>query len=80
MNLKKIALSLKQEQKKFAIYLSGGDTVFSNKLSFTIISVGFSNNIVFRNNAKINDDIYVSGNLGDSYAGLKILKKNISLN
>ena len=80
LNLKKISLSLKQEQKKFAIYLSGGDTVFSNKLSFTIISVGFSNNIVFRNNAKINDDIYVSGNLGDSYAGLKILKKDISLN
>ena len=80
LNLKKISLSLKQEQKKFAIYLSGGDTVFSNKLSFTIISVGFSNNIVFRNNAKINDDIYVSGNLGDSYAGLKILQKNISLN
>ena len=80
LNLKKISLSLKQEQKKFSIYLSGGDTVFSNKLSFTIISVGFSNNIVFRNNAKINDDIYVSGNLGDSYAGLKILQKNISLN
>ncbi len=80
LNLKKISLSLKQEQKKFSIYLSGGDTVFSNKLSFTIISVGFSNNIIFRNNAKLNDDIYVSGNLGDSYAGLKILKKDISLN
>ena len=79
-NLNKISLSLKEEQKKFGIYLSGGDTVFSNKLSFTIISIGFSDNIIFRNNAKINDDIYVSGNLGDSYAGLKILKKDISLN
>ena len=80
LNLKKISLSLKQEQKKFGIYLSGGDTVFSNKLSFTIISVGFSKNIIFRNNAKINDNIYVSGNLGDSYTGLKILKNDISLN
>ena len=79
-NLNKISLSLKQEQKKFGIYLSGGDTVFSNKLSFTIVSVGFSENIIFRNNAKINDDIYVSGNLGDSYVGLKVLKKDISLN
>ena len=35
---------------------------------------------IFRNNAKINDDIYVSGNLGDSYVGLKVLKKDISLN
>ena len=79
LNLNRISFSLKQEQKKFGIYLSGGDTVFSNKLSFTIISVGFSDNIIFRNNAKINDDIYVSGNLGDSHTGLKILKKDILL-
>ncbi len=80
LNLVMISHSLKQEQKKFGIYLSGGDTVFSNTLSFTIVSVGFAKNIIFRNNAKINDDIYVSGNLGDSYMGLKVLKKDISLN
>ena len=80
LNLSMISHSLKQEQKKFGIYLSGGDTVFSNTLSFTIVSVGFAKNIIFRNNAKINDDIYVSGNLGDSYMGLKVLKKDISLN
>ena len=79
-NLIKISQSLKQEQKKFKIYISGGDTVFSNNLSFTIISVGFSNNIIFRNKAKLNDDIYVTGNLGDSYTGLKILKRKILLN
>ncbi len=78
-NLKKISQSLKQEQKKFRIRISGGDTVFSNKLSFTIIAVGFSSNIIFRNKAKFNDDIYVTGNLGDSYMGLKILKKKFSL-
>ena len=78
-NLKRISQSLKQEQKKFGIHISGGDTVFSNKLSFTIISVGFSSNIIFRNKAKLNDDIYVTGNLGDSYMGLKILKKKVSL-
>ena len=78
-NLKKISQSLRQEQKKFGIHISGGDTVFSNKLSFTIISVGFSSNIIFRNKAKLNDDIYVTGNLGDSYMGLKILKKKVSL-
>ena len=50
---------------------------FSNKLSFTITSVGFSDKIVFRNKAKLNDDIYVTGNLGDSYVGLKILKKKL---
>ncbi|WP_440919145.1 thiamine-phosphate kinase [Candidatus Pelagibacter sp.] len=78
-NLKRISQSLKQEQKKFGIHISGGDTVFSNKLSFTIISVGFSSNIIFRNKAKFNDDIYVTGNLGDSFMGLKILKKKVSL-
>ncbi len=80
MNLKKISKSLKEEQKKFSIFLCGGDTVFSKKLSFTITSIGFSNKIIFRNKAKINDDIYVTGNLGDSYIGLKILKDKINLN
>ena len=74
-NLKKIINSLKSEQKKFSIKLSGGDTVFSKINSFTIISLGFSNKIVKRNNAKINDDIYITGNLGDSYLGLKYLQK-----
>ncbi len=79
-NLIKIVKSLKEEQNKFGILLCGGDTVFSEKLSFTIISVGFSNNIIKRNNAKINDDIYVTGNLGDSFVGLSILKKKIKVN
>jgi len=79
-NLSKISKALNQEQNKYKIFLSGGDTVFSNKLSFTITSIGFSNNIVYRNKAKINDDIYVSGNLGDSYLGLLVLKNKFKLN
>ncbi len=72
-NLYKISKSLKSEQNKFKINLCGGDTTFSNKLSFTIISLGYSNKIIYRNKAKLNDDIYVTGNLGDSYLGLKVL-------
>ena len=79
-NLKKITKSLKQEQNKFNISLCGGDTVYSNKLSFTITSIGFSKKIILRNNAKLNDDIYITGNLGDSFAGLSILKKKIKVN
>jgi thiamine-monophosphate kinase len=79
-NLSKISKSLNQEQNKYKIFLSGGDTVFSNKLSFTITSIGYSNNIIYRNKAKINDDIYVSGNLGDSYLGLLVLKNKLKLN
>ena len=77
-NLRKISRSLKQEQNKYNIFLCGGDTVYSNKLSFTITSIGFSSKILFRNNAKLDDDIYVTGTLGDSCAGLKILKKKIN--
>ena len=72
-NLLKISKSLKNEQKKYNISLCGGDTTFSNKLSFTITSLGYSNKIIYRNKAKLNDDIYVTGNLGDSYLGLKAL-------
>ena len=76
-NLYKISKSLKSEQNKFSIDLCGGDTTFSNKLSFTITSLGYSNKIIYRNKAKSNDDIYVTGNLGDSYLGLKALSNKV---
>jgi len=79
-NLSKISRSLNEEQKKYNIKLGGGDTVYSNKLSFTVTSVGFSNKIIHRNRSKIHDDIYVTGNLGDSFLGLLVLKKNIRIN
>ena len=78
-NLYKISNSLKSEQKKFNINLCGGDTTFSNKLSFTITSLGYSNKIIYRNRAKLNDDIYVTGNLGDSYLGLKLLSNKVNV-
>jgi thiamine-monophosphate kinase len=80
LNLSKISKSLNEEQNRYKVFLGGGDTVFSNKLSFTITSIGFANDIIYRNKAKINDDIYVSGNLGDSYMGLLVLKNKIKLN
>tara|TARA_B100001173_G_scaffold150301_1_gene130317 strand:+ start:347 stop:1306 length:960 start_codon:yes stop_codon:yes gene_type:complete len=79
-NLKMISKSLNQEQKKYDLKLSGGDTTNSNKVSFSITTIGFSKKIVERNKAKLNDDIYVTGNLGDSFVGLKIIKNNIKIN
>ena len=61
----------------YNIKLSGGDTTRSNTNSFTVMTVGFSNKIVKRNNCKLNDDIYVTGNIGDSYVGLCLLKKKL---
>ena len=79
-NLLKILKSLKDEQKKYNISLSGGDTTFSSKLSFTITSLGYADVIVYRNKSRLNDDIYVTGNLGDSFIGLQILKSKIKVN
>jgi thiamine-monophosphate kinase len=78
-NLSKISKSLAIEQKRYGIFLCGGDTTFSNKLSFSITSVGYSKNIVYRNKAKFNDNVYVTGNLGDSFAGLQLLKKRFKV-
>jgi thiamine-monophosphate kinase len=77
--LKVLTKSLLEEQKKYNIKLCGGDTTFSKKLSFSITVIGFSKKIIIRNNTKINDDIYVTGNLGDSFIGLNIINKKINL-
>ena len=79
-NLIMISKSLKQEQKKYNLKLSGGDTTNSNKVSFTVSTIGFSRNIIERNKARLSDDIYVTGNIGDSYVGLKVIKNSIKIN
>ena len=78
-NLSLISKSLREEQNKYNISLCGGDTTFSSKLSFTITSLGYTKKIIYRNKALIDDDIYVTGNLGDSFMGLQILKNKIKL-
>jgi thiamine-monophosphate kinase len=77
--LKDLSKSLLEEQNKYNIKLCGGDTTFSKKLSFSITVIGFSKTIIFRNNTKINDDIYVTGNIGDSFVGLNVINKKINL-
>ena len=80
VNLSKIIKSLNEEQKKYGIKLSGGDTTNSNKVSFSITTLGFAKTIIERNKARLSDDIYVTGNIGDSYLGLSILLKKIKIN
>ena len=43
---KMISKSLNQEQKKYDLKLSGGDTTNFNKVSFSITCIGFSKKIV----------------------------------
>ena len=72
----KIKKILNSEQKKFNISLGGGDTINSTKFIVTIIVLGYSKiKPVLRNGCALNDDIYVTGNIGDSFLGLKIIKK-----
>ena len=78
-NLKLISKSLNEEQRKYNLKLSGGDTTNSKKVSFSMTSIGYSKKIIERNNARLNDDIYVTGNIGDSFLGLKIIKSNLNI-
>ena len=48
-------------------------------MNFTGLSIYFSKKIIYRNKAKLNDDIYVTGNLGDSFVGLKVLRNQFKL-
>ena len=64
-------------QKKFNFFLLGGDLSKSKQLMISSTFFGYAKykNIIHRNHLRINDDIWITGNLGESYAGLKILKK-----
>jgi len=66
---------------EYSIELVGGDTTQNNNnsdLSITIQIAGYTNdnNIMYRHTARINDDIYVSGYLGDAGAGLVLSTEN----
>ena len=79
-NIQSILKSIKQEEKKYNFFLVGGDTTLSNKSSFTICTFSYSNKIIKRNNSLKNDDIYLTGNVGDASVGLEILKKKLRIN
>jgi thiamine-monophosphate kinase len=68
---------LKEEAKRFCVGLIGGDTSLSNKIVINIclLGEGEKENLLFRNGARVGDDLYVSGTLGNAALGLRILKK-----
>lgn len=77
--LEKFASGLKQTQDEFAISLAGGDTTATEgSLSISITAIGSvpRGTALRRNGAKIGDDIYVSGTLGDSALGLELLLRH----
>tara|TARA_B100000029_G_scaffold480423_1_gene528433 strand:- start:993 stop:1967 length:975 start_codon:yes stop_codon:yes gene_type:complete len=80
--IKSFARGLKEDQKKYNIKLLGGDTVIINSnLILSLTLFGFKKKkIIKRSDAIINDDIYVTGNIGESGIGFKIVKKKLKLN
>ena len=78
-NVKKIVNSIKNEQKKYKFALTGGDTTYSNNTSFTLCVFGFAKKIIKRNCSQKNDDIYITGNIGDSSVGVSLLKNKIKV-
>jgi thiamine-monophosphate kinase len=69
---------LKEGAKSFRADLVGGDTSLSSKiiLNIALLGEGKKQNLLFRNGAKVGNDLWVSGTLGDSALGLKMLRKN----
>lgn len=60
----------------YDVALIGGDTSASKAglfLSITLVGTTSGRRALFRHGAKVGDHIYVSGTLGDSLAGLKLL-------
>ena len=64
--------------ERYHVDLVGGDTCASMTgltISITCLGVAKAQDIVYRDGAKINDLICVSGNLGTAYMGLQLLER-----
>ena len=66
--------------KKYKVNLIGGDSTISSKLFISITMNGSLNTLpLLRTNARVNDLICVTGNLGGAAAGLLTLEKDYSI-
>ena len=64
--------------ERYNVDLVGGDTCASMTgltISITCLGTAAAKDIVYRNGAKLNDLICVSGNLGTAYMGLQLLER-----
>lgn len=71
---------LKDDQERYQLKLWGGDTVSTTgPVTVSVTAIGQTENTVClsRSGAKIGDNIYVSGTLGDAAAGLVVLREKM---
>ena len=80
--LRKFTNKLLSLQKKYNFFLLGGDLSQSNKIIISSNFFGYvsKDKILKRTGSKIHDDIWVTGNIGESLVGLKIKQKKIKIN
>jgi thiamine-monophosphate kinase len=78
--LKGFVAGLAKDQETYDVRLVGGDSVVGTGptvISITIIGKVNENGVLRRDGARNNDDVYVSGTVGDSAVGLQIIKGSI---
>ena len=75
--LKRFTKRLFKLQKKHNFYLLGGDISKSSELTFSANFFGKAKlkNILSQNKCSVGDDIWITGNLGNSYLGYRIFTK-----
>jgi len=77
-NLEELYAGIKLACENYGVDLVGGDTSASLTgltISITCIGEGEKDKIVYRNGAKENDLVCVSGDLGSAYMGLQLLER-----
>jgi len=74
----KLYQGINKKCKKYKINLIGGNLSNGKNIVISVIVIGLveKKNLCLRSNAKINDLILVTGNLGSSRAGLELLRNN----
>lgn len=80
--VKRFAEGLSEDQQRYAIALAGGDTIaMQGLLSFSVTALGTveKGRALRRSGARAGDTIYVSGTIGDSALGLKLLQGGLSM-
>lgn len=80
-NIRKLLTGIKSISEKYNLKLSGGDISKSPKPLFISITVlgEVINKAITRDSAEIDDDIWVTGFLGDSEIGLQLILNKIQI-
>ncbi len=77
--LKPFLKHLQKALLKYNIKLEGGDTYHSTHTNLTLTLIGESKKPIFRHTGNNDDLVYITGCIGLSYLGYKILKNNLKL-